>query len=496
MREMSEPALSKPPSLKTKKRPQSGQPPLFDVPSQSETLDTLPSPTAEGAVLHALAEVDNQVLRRANGELRTVRHPVEMALLEPKARKLSLWGHKAWLFLISYALSTDGNVTDTGVLWRVPMRTLMRDARFNTNNYDVLKDALMDCQKTVVDWSRSARDAATGEVRSWSSTQLLGSVEFVNDSSKRLYIEWSLTPVLLRELRAYRHYYMVDLAVVSDIRSNSALALYKIVSRYKSSPGGLTMRMPWRSWIAPLTGEPEDAISPRGKPRYEEFRYFNRDVVQRAVKELNAVQAEFVVEPVLITKGREVIELQFKVTQTVGYSRAKAHADAAEALDEEAQRAIDQAVETGTTPTFAAKLQQEYGSGQLAEKAQAALSAHGIGNRAGFLVASLRAQHSPARRAQGQVGEATPLKVIRDLTPEQLVKARRDEACAQAKFGWPAVPMEVQEDYLRRFGESESCSTAFVRKAFQESGLKKPFVAAAFFPWLAKTMAEDAATEW
>jgi hypothetical protein len=83
--------------------------------------------------------------------------------------------------------------------------------------------------------------------------------------------------------------------------------------------------------------------------------------------------------------------------------------------------------------------------------------------------------------------------VIQAQSPEQIVIARRNEASAQAKVIWPTLPIEVRDDYLGRFGESEACSTTFVRKAFLESGIKKPFVAAAFFPWLAKTMAEDQA---
>jgi hypothetical protein len=286
---------------------------------------------------------------------------------------------------------------------------------------------------------------------------------------------------------------MVDLAVVAEIRSNSALALYKIVSRYKSSPGGLTMRMPWRAWITPLTGEPEEALSARGKPRYEEFRYFNRDVIQRAVKELNAVQSEFLVEPVAITKGREVLELQFKITLSTAHVRPRSAKLPVEDNDPAAAAAIERAVEVGASPLYAATLQRDYGTSQLAQQAEIALTTPGIANRAGFLVSSLRSVRAKTSAQLSTSQPASPLQVIQAQSPEQIVIARRNEASAQAKVIWPTLPIEVRDDYLGRFGESEACSTTFVRKAFLESGIKKPFVAAAFFPWLAKTMAEDQA---
>ncbi|WP_157271083.1 replication initiation protein [Azohydromonas aeria] len=448
------------------------------------------------------AEVDPGTLRRADGELRTVRKPVEMAVLEPRTRRITLWSRKAWLLLVSYSLNTEAAKIADGMVWRIPLRTLMRDASFSSRDHAHIKESIRECQRTLVEWSESVRDPRTGEVRTWASSQLLGSVEFVTNAAGRECIEWSLPPTLLKELRAYQHYYMLSLNVVAEIGLNSTLSLYEIVCRYRSNPSGLTMRRPWQEWVPVLTGESDESARIRSqirygkqageaRERYGEFRYFNRDVVQKAVRELNAVQDEFLVEPVLIKEGRAVKELQFRIHHRKGFVAARGGE-----LSAQEQSAVDSAVGVGVNEKVARSLVRQYGGEQLRAGVEQAGQASGLQNPAGFVVAQVRAQARAGDAAPGPAAAPTRPQP----TPEEGMRLALEDFRASrvenAKAHWPEVPVEVQEDYLRRFEAFARERFPYLLRDFTATGLKKPIVRANFFQWLAETMANESGPGW
>jgi hypothetical protein len=498
-----------------------------------------------------VAEVTDSALRKPDGALRDVRKPVEMAVIEPKTRKINLWSRKAWLFLVSYSLTHDGTLTQDGTVWRVPLTTLMKDAKFGSKDRRHLKESIKECQKTLVEWSGSARDSLTGETRLWSSTQLLGSVEFIEDERGRACLEWSLPPVLLRQLREYKHFYMVSLEVVADIKLNCTLALYEIICRYKTNPKGLTMRRPWRDWIPLLTGESDenaeqriDMKAGRGaskvRQRYGEYRYFRRDVVQRAVSELNEVQSEFTVEPVPVMRGRSVEELQFKIVLREQERNTPTVLKAEERPAQDPQ-VLEKAIMAGASHQFAAKLYDEYGAQQLASTAETALSTPGVRNPAGFMVAKLKqaaqeatqAAETPSVRAKrpsvkaastrsSAPGETTQAAATAASTTKASVPVLspspsantlqtapslresldfaltryRNRLQVQAKSSWPTLSSELRGSYLSRFEREVVERTLYIRKDFLASGLKKPFVAAKFYLWLAEVQAEERGDGW
>jgi hypothetical protein len=474
------------------------QPALFD--GQEPTPDTA---RAQTLVPGATAEIDPGTLRRADGELRTVRKPVEMAVLEPRTRRITLWSRKAWLLLVSYSLTTDPAKIADGMVWRIPLRTLMRDACFSSRDHAHIKESIRECQRTLVEWSESVRNPQTGEVRTWASSQLLGSVEFVTNAAGRECIEWSLPPTLLKELRAYQHYYMLSLNVVAEIGLNSTLSLYEIVCRYRTNPSGLTMRRSWQEWVPVLTGESDESARIRSqirygkhkgevKERYGEFRYFNRDVIQKAVKELNAVQDEFLVEPILIKEGRAVKELQFRIHHRKGFVAART----AE-LTEQEQAAVQSAVGVGVNEKVAKDLVRQYGGEQLRAGVEDAQRASGLQNPAGFVVAKVRAA---AVAGEGAAQEQTAAPARPQPTPEEgmrlALEGFRASRVENAKAHWPELPSEVQEDYLQRFEAFARERFPYLLRDFSATGLKKPIVRANFFQWLAETVANESGPGW
>lgn len=446
-----------------------------------------------------ITEVADDALRNRKGEIRPIRHPIEMAAIEPKTRKLSLLSLKLWLFLTSYSLSTPAAATRYGLLWRVGIRTLAKDINWNSNDYESLKTAICECQKILVDWSSSARDSETGEIRKWASTQLLGSVEFIIDSSGRACIEWSFPPTLLRQLQEHKHYFESSLQVALKIKHHGAFALYRIASRYKSSKNGLTARKPWRDWIPALTGYSLEEVSAGagGKDeRYKEFRYFNRDVIKKAITEINLVQDEFWVKAITFSKNgvRGVDELQFQTIMREGYSPKPRQPRPSEDMTP-----IVAMVQLGLSPRFAEKLCSEHGA-ELCIEVSNTVRARvenkyepALDNVQGYLVSEIgRAAMLQGMPKFGSNSAKAPKIAAPDTSSKSSLADYQNSLIAKARSDWPSMPIEAQEDYRARFKlEKVDGGDRAIKAAFDKA---KDFMAvtmlkALFFNWLARDMA-------
>lgn len=476
---------------------------LFPEESPTQPREQPPSDTARVDRLPSIAavEVRDRALRSlSDGELKPIKHPVELASITPLIGKLGFLSRKLWEFLVSYALTSSTSIKSThdGACWRVSTSVLKRDSAFTSNDTRYFKEAITELQKTLVSWSSSAKDK-NGEVRPWSSTQLLGSVEFVIDASGRHCVEWSFTPVLLKQLREHEVWFTSELSLVSRMRRHSTLALYKLVCRYATLPGGHTPRLPWRTYIPVLTGDPDPDGETRtlkrqaslpNRPKYQDWRYFNRDVVSKAVAELNSLQQEFWVQPVTHTRVglRAVEELQFKITRRDGYTRPAP--TAAFSVDMEAVSAL---VSHGIQSKLAQELCSEHGSDRvlkvishttdrLADQHQSPLK-----NVAGFIISELRRTAAPdVPPVQPTVEHfAKDLETARGELTQQL----RSHLLRKVRDSWPTMTDARRRELLDRF-ESEVLPSApqSIRRLWDPlAPLDKAVISGRFFNWLAST---------
>lgn len=484
-------------------------PTLFDDEEGSLHQEGLePFPSTLKSPSDNATDVAERTLRRQDGELREVRHPIEIAALEPKTRRLTALSRRVWTFLVSYSLEAPGAMTPHGVIWRVALSTLMKDIQYGSNDTAHLKDALRQSQRTLVEWASSARDSTTNEVRPWSSTQLLGSVEYVVDATGLVYIEWTFPPVLLRQLQDHKHYFVSPLAITNLLTRHSSLALLPLASRYKTSPGGLTPKRPWREWIPILTGESEESAQQAAKLRaaksggvntggkYKEWRYFNRDVVSPAVEELNSVVTDFWVQAVPIKEGRETAYLQFKITPRSGFSNRRAvNADVPDGY----RSAVEAMTALGIKTSLAVQLCHEHTPElmlKVAEKTSARVNNRQlppIENVPGLLI-KVKDEIVGARRHEEPVAVPNPTANAKppDLAATESLEDYRADLASRERTEWDRHPREVQDDYIDQFRERElPNATGVIRSSFAKSGIKEPMVRAKFFRWLAEERAGE-----
>jgi hypothetical protein len=457
---------------------------------------------AQGAI-----EVADDKLRRTDGQLVWVRQPVEVAALVPLEFKMTLLSRRVYHFLLAYSLDANGTLNEHGVTWRVPLRTVLKDIGYNSNNTKELKDSISELQSIKVTWGPSPKDERTGEVREWGSSQLLSSVEFVRDASGTRWLEWSFPAALLRQLREQRPYFAYSLAIMAKLKRYSTMALFLVVMRYKTSPNGLTLRLPWRQFIPLLTGESlEEArlrarVEARGRDstelieKYKEWRYFARDVVRACVDELNGVLDDCWVEPVLHKRGRTVEDLQFRVHRRDQYERA-APAKSAPKVQALATKTL---VEQGLNQAFAARLCEEHGAtvcldGVANLKARIAdVGMPPVQNVPGYLVNEISrlSQERQAPAPSPLPGVLPVLGTAPADAPKASLQVYRKYLEEQAEVAWRETFDDVRRGDLLRIYEELSLRSAPapVRTAYQKHGIGKTATAARFFAWLAEHLA-------
>jgi hypothetical protein len=221
----------------------------------------------------------------------------EAIAIRPKRGRLTLLSRRIYNALLYHAQHQG---VDKPV-YELPLNELIRDARFNSNNTELLKSHLRDMQATTIEWSTSSNS-----LKRWVSSQLLGTVSIEEQGRGRACVVTWRYPEEIRERLVKPHQYTrVLLEMSSQMRSYPAAVLYEIGARYLTSPGRLSMREDVIWWAAVLTG--------RSDIKEIDYRFFKRDVINKALAEIDALCEEFGLELIEHKQGRKIEEIQFRV---------------------------------------------------------------------------------------------------------------------------------------------------------------------------------------
>jgi len=221
----------------------------------------------------------------------------EAIAIRPKRGRLTLLSRRIYNALL-YHSQRQG--VDEPV-YRLALSELIGDARFNSNNTELLKSHLRDMQATTIEWSTSS-----SSLKRWVSSQLLGTVTIEEQGRGRpCMVTWRYPDEIKERLVKPHQYTRVLLEMSSQMRSYSAAVLYEIGARYLTSPGRLSMREDVIWWAAVLTG--------RSDIKEVDYRFLKRDVISKALAEIDALCEEFGLELIEHKRGRKIEEIQFRV---------------------------------------------------------------------------------------------------------------------------------------------------------------------------------------
>jgi hypothetical protein len=374
-----------------------------------------------------------------------VKKAVDTLAIVPTRDKISVLTRKVYNVMMHHAQVQGPDQTT----YRARLRDVINLVDFNSNNTEVLKEYFRSMVTTKVEWQSPTRAEGTN----WGVSGMIAHAELISQKTGEVMLEWSYAPKLQQAILDPQRYARISLNFVSQLRTHAALALYEICSRYVDNPGALTARNAWQWWRPVLTGAPEGM-----NETYNEWKYFKRDCIAKAVAEVNLI-TDLEVEPVEHKQGRAMVDLQFRVRKKVQQKLPLRALPAPVDL-----RDIGLAIELGVPQAKAEKLYEKYGSARF----KAALEQ--LGARAART--NLDAIRSPEKFLAALLAAPPEIAVIPTADKAE-TKSRKVELLE----GYRDQRRREAESLFNEMGESERKG---VLKRFEASLVGKPTVASTF----------------
>jgi hypothetical protein len=360
-------------------------------------------------------------------------------------------------------------------VYRRSFGDLMNLAEYNSRNTLDLREQFRMLQSIQVEWNTQSSD----ETR-WGVSGMIAQVEIIEQKGHATYVEWSLPPRIRQELLDPTSYTALLLHMSTALRGGSSIALYELCSRYKTSPNGLTMRQHWE-WFCPrITGNPLIEVN--------EYKYFKRDVLKRAIAEVNAMTD---IEVTLIEHkvGRRIEQIQFKVARKVNPFVAWSEpSKGATVIDMDLLTNI---VAFGIKPKQAKIWCEEYDevflrkTVALVRQREAAPGLPTLGSTAAYFRTALRDRHADQP-------EKAPVKppVLSQGTlplPPTAAELAQVDRIRMADEAYRAMSIEDQEARREQFIKATPV-TAYAREVKRHGLGRSQAAKAAFCQWLAESL--------
>jgi hypothetical protein len=400
----------------------------------------------------------------------------EAIAIRPKRGKLTLLSRRIYNVFLYHAQQQGVDKPSYSIL----LSELIDDARFTSNNTELLKSHIRDMQATTIEWHTSG-----GQARQWTSTQLLGPV--VIDEPGRgqaCTITWTYPEPIRERLVKPAQYTRVLLEISSQMRSYAASVLYELGARYLTSPGRLTMREDVLWWASVLTGR-SDITS-------VDFRILHRDTIKKALAELDTLCEDFRLEIVEHKRGRKVEELQFRVLAKPQASLAGLRDAAKNVFDLEL---VERVVTIGFKRSDAQDLYAVTDEGALraaVEHVEQRLKNNALpllNSPAAYLRDALKKQYVGQGEGAKQLADVAAARPSIDERLQRLRQEWQHHQSSQAKSLFEEMPEADKTRHIDRFEEERLGELAApVAKAWRRDGVKSRIAASSFFRWLAAAL--------
>ena len=238
------------------------------------------------------AEADGEVL---------LKHVNAIALMPTVGgRRISVLGRKIFNVLL-YRSQEEGERDE----YEARLHEILEGAAYNSNDTTPIRKILRELMSTTVEW----QSPSNGEIETWDACNLLSGAGTTKDKrTKAVTVRWRFDSKVRAQLLSPDRYARLSLEAITQLSTHSAMALYEICARYVDNPGHKTARQHWRWWRPVLTGFASDDSK-------AEYRFFKRDVLNKAVAEINACTNLEVRGPVEFKErdNRTISDIQFEV---------------------------------------------------------------------------------------------------------------------------------------------------------------------------------------
>lgn len=423
--------------------------------------------------IHIATKVDSiqeeQTLAKAN----------EAIAIRPKRGKLTLLSRRIYNALLYHAQKQGVDEPS----YSLTLSELIGDARFNSNNTELLKSHLRDMQATTIEWSTSS----SGQ-KKWVSTQLIGTVIIEEPGrGQACKITWHYPKEIRESLVKPNQYTKVLLEISGQMRSYSASVLYELGARYLTSPGRLTMREDVFWWASVLTG--------RSDIQEVDYRFLKRDVISKALVEVDALCEDFGLELIEHKKGRKVEELQFRVIPKTQQSLGGMHDQSKNVFDLEI---VGRLISIGIKQNDAQDLYATTDEGQVraalghTEERMRKTSLPKLEAPAAYFRDALKKgyaklQKDDSTKLTDPAGSLLQPKLSKENRLQQVRDAWESDQRARAKGLFNEMSSHQREVAVTKFKTDELPKLVPpIIRAWNRDGVNSRVCAGSFFKWFAK----------
>lgn len=230
-----------------------------------------------------------------------LKHVNAVALMPVQGgRRISLLGRRLFNVLL-HRSQDDGEQEE----YEARLHEVLTDADYSSKDTAPLKKILKELMTTTVEW----QSPSSGEIETWDACNLLSGAGITKDKrSGAVTVRWRFDSKVRAQLLSPDRYARLSLQAITQLSSHASMALYEICARYVDNPGHKTARQHWRWWKPVLTGF-------AGDDSKSEYRFFKRDVLNKAIAEINALTHIEVRGPIEHKErdNKTVAEIQFEV---------------------------------------------------------------------------------------------------------------------------------------------------------------------------------------
>ena len=409
-----------------------------------------------------------------------LKHVNAVALMPvPGGRRISLLGRRLFNVLLHRA-QDDGELEE----YEARLHEVVKDADYSSKDTAPLKKILKELMTTTVEW----QSPSSGEIETWDACNLLSGAGITKDKrSGAVTIRWRYDSKVRSQLLSPDRYARLSIEAITQLSSHAAMALYEICARYVDNPGHKTARQHWRWWKPVLTGF-------SGDDSKSEYRFFKRDVLHKAIAEINE-RTNLEVKGPIEHKERDnktVAEIQFEVWLK-GQRTAREPKKPLQDINPQDLPVIGRAVSVGVKQNDAENLLRKHGSAPMAS------AVDDLENRMQMPVAVVGEVRKPAswlkenlERKARQAREVASSEVAQQITPEELrkrkaawteiwLRARKEDLVR----GFSELPEAEQADYLAEFrSELAALSMPHLLRRFESSGWNHAMVKGSFEKFL------------
>ncbi len=396
----------------------------------------------------------------------------EAIAIRPKRGKLTLLSRRIYNVLLLHAQQQGVGRPKYSIL----LSELIDDARFTSNNTELLKSHIRDMQATTIEWHTSSAGH-----QKWTSTQLVGTVEIDEPGRGRpCTISWSFPEEIRDKLVRPAHYTRILLEISSQMRSYAAAVLYELGARYLTSPGRLTMREDVLWWGSVLTG--------RSDITQVDYRILHRDTIKKALAELDALSEDFRMEVVEHKRGRKVEELQFRVIPKPQRSLDLANDGARNVFD---LQLVERVVALGIKPADAQDLYATTDEGVLraavehVEQRARSTSLPALASTAAYLRDALKKQYAGSITTGSDTSPTAPQVSMQERL-EQLREEWRQMKALEARARFEGLAEDERLGLVTRFEIERLPELASpISRAWRRDGVGSRIASGSFYRWLA-----------